>query len=308
MHRWRWRLARSVAVLAAAAACWTAFVATQRVDDGRLAALVVRRPPFSQVRPEPVSARSLPASASTVSLVRRAAKTDPAHAGIYEIGWESPPSAKVTTNAGLLVQLLPSRADAARVLAGVRRQYSTRRAVGGDTYARTETFAVPGVPGARGAVYEISSSSTAGSGTADVVTFQVGTAAVLELLQTTGSTIGPSQAVALAQQERARLAKREPGLSLVVTHRPLGATVGLFGGAVVVAAGVAVVPEGVGRWRRRRRQRREEHAHRQALAEQRAVGRRAVKRHRAPAWQRRHARRRSARTGWWQWPGRRRRP
>jgi len=300
VQRWRWRLARSGVVLVAAAVCWAVFVQQQRIDDGRLAALVVRRPGFAQVRPTPVSARPLPASASTVALVRRAARTDPAHAGIYEIGWQSPPSAKATTNAGLLVQLLPTPAQAAAVLAGVRHQYSASRSVGGDTYRRVARFAVPRVPGADGSVYRITApaASPAGAGIADVVTFQVGSVAVLELLQTTGSSIGPPQAVVLAQAERERLVSRAAGLSLAVDHRPLGASVGLFAGAVVVAGGVAVVPEGLGAWRRRRRQRRQERAAQLAMAERRSVGRRVVKRHRAPAWQRRAVRHRGGRAGW----------
>lgn len=305
VHRWGWRVLRGGVVVIVAVVCWVLFVADHHVDDRRMAVLAVSRAPIPQVRARPVTARTLPVSASTVALVRGAAKEHPDATGIYEVGWQSPSSAKITTNAGLLVQLLPTDREAASVLASVRREYSSSHAVGGATYRLTGHFAVPGVPGARGGVYRITVPPSTGSSgtttaTADVATFRVGRVAVLELLQSTGATIGPPSAVALARDERVQLVRHVAGFTLGVVTRPLGWTVALFAGAVVAGLGVAVLPEWAVAWRGRRRLRREHARHERATAELRAVGRRTVRRHQAPAWQRRAAHGHRTRRWWGQ--------
>ncbi len=283
----RWRLARGAVVLVVGGVCWALFVTGQQVRTGRMAALVVHRPPTTAVRARPATATVLPVSGSTLAVVRRAGRLDPAHSGIEEIGWTSPAGAKTSVDLGLLVQLLPRASLARQVLQHVRRQYASSRAVGGVTYTVVGHFAVPGVPGAQGLVDRLSATSSTPPGRADIVTFQVGQAAALVLLQTSGTQPGAATAARLATEEAQLLRRRLPGFTLAVPTRPLGPSLA-DGLASVLGAGVAVIgPEGLGSWRRRRRARREARARAALARERQARGRRAVQRHQPASWRRR---------------------
>lgn len=286
VHGWGMRLARGVAVLVAAGVCWAVFVTQTKVVRGRMAALAVTVSHVPGVKTKPVASRALPVSSSAVKAVKVAGRRQPAHTGIYEVGWESPSKAATSVNAGVLVQLVPTAHLAGQVLTSVRSQYTSSRTVDGDTYTVTSRFVVPGVPGSQGLVYHVTGSSGSGSGTAQVVTFRQDDVVVLALVQSTGVLKSTGAAVALARSEADRVARNAPGLSLAVTSRPLGWSLALAGGAVVVAAGVTVLPEWLADLPGRRRRRREERARRRGEEERRARGRRAVRRHRPPAWQR----------------------
>lgn len=281
------RLGRGLVVLVVAAACWALFVSDQHVDTARMATLTVHDPHLAGIRPKPVGGRVLPASASTVGIIRAAERRDPAHTGIYEIGWDATGANPAATNVGLLVQLVPATATARTVLADIHHQYGRTRTVSGDTYTQTASFAVPGVPGARGITYVITSSGSTGGGTAQVVSFRAGRVVVLELVQTTSSSFGAPQAVALARAEAAHLHAVGTDLSLAVTTRPFGWSIALAAGAVVVAAAVVLLPEWFLDRHHRRQRRAERRAEERARAERLARGRRSVSRHRAPAWQQR---------------------
>jgi hypothetical protein len=285
VHGWGMRVARGLVVLVVAAVCWALFVTDQHMDTGRMGTLVVRDPHLAGIRPKPVAERTLPASASTVSVIRTAERRDPAHTGIYEIGWEATGANPASTNVGLLVQLVPDTATARTVLTDVHRQYGASRS--GDTYTQTASFTVAGVGGARGITYAISGSGSTGGGTAQVVSFRVGQVVVLELVQTTTGSFGAPQAAALARREAAHLRAVGTDLSLVVTTHPLGWSIALAAGSVVAAAAAVVLPEWFLDRHERRRRRAERRAEARARAERLARGRRSVRRHRAPAWQRR---------------------
>lgn len=297
MHGWGMRLARGLVVLVAAAVCWALFVADQHVDTGRMAMLAVRDPHLPGIRSKPVAGRVLPASASTVAVIRTAERSDPAHTGIYEIGWEATGANPTSTNVGLLVQLVPDTATARTVLTDVEHQYGRTRTVSGDTYTQAATFAVPGVPGARGITYAITGSGSTGGGTAEVVSFRVGRVVVLELVQTTGTAFGAPQAVALARREAAHLGAAGTDLSLAVTTRPLGWSIGLAAGSLAVAGAVVVLPEWVMARHERRARRAVRRAEERARAERLARGRRSVSRHRTPSWQRQRGRTGAGRFG-----------
>lgn len=294
MHRWPMRLARSLVVLAVAGACWAAFVRDEHVDKARMATLVVRQPQLRGVQQRPAQATSLGAPTSPAP-VARAAKRQPALTGAYQIGWRSAASAHTQLSAGLLVELVPSAPLARSVVASARKQYGATRTVQGETYALTSHFAVPGVGGAQGAGYTVKASGKA-VGSAEVVTFVVDHVAVLQVVQSTGP-VSRAQVVAMARAEAARLREVAPGFSLTVTTRPVGWSIGLGAGALVVAAAAAVLPEWIA-GRQQRRARRHQQQRRDRVAdEMRAGGRRAVRRHRPPAWQRQQRRARS-RIGW----------
>lgn len=297
MHGWVMRLARGLVVLVVAAVCWALFVTDQHVDAGRMATLVVRDPHLAGIRPKSVAGRTLPASSSTVGVIRAAERRDPAHTGIYEIGWEATGANPASTNVGLLVQLVPDTATARTVLTDVHHQYGASRTVSGDTYTQTATFAVPGVAGARGITYAISGSGATGGGTAQVVSFRAGQVVVLELVQSTGSSFGVRQASALARLEASHLQAVGTDLSLAVTTHPFGWSVGLGAGAVVAAAAVVVLPEWFLDRHARRRRRAERRAEERAQAERLARGRRSVSRHRVPAWQQQRRRTGAGRLG-----------
>jgi len=286
-HRWAWRLARGGLVLVLGALCWAVLARGQRVETRLMAELVVHRPPVGSVDPRPATATVLPVSGSTLAVVRRAGRQDPASSGIYEIGWTAPAKAKISVDLGLLVQLLPRPSLARQVLTHVRGQYGRTRAVGGVTYRVVRRFDVPGVASAEGLEDRLSATTSTPAGWADVVTFQVGRVAALVLLQTSGSRPDPAGAVRLAQDEVQLLRRRLPGFSLAVPTRPVGPSVAA-GSATLVAAGLAVVgPEGLAGWRARRRARRAERQAAGVAAERRSRGRRAVRRHQPARWRRR---------------------
>lgn len=302
MGTWWWRVLRAAVVVAAGAVVWVAVLPSRHMVPDHMAALTVREPHIGGLVTKPATTKALAPSSSTVAAVRRAAKAHPAHTGIYEIGWASPPKASPQENAGLLVQLLPTPALARQVLSGVRHQYSSSRSLGGDTYRVEAHFAVPNVPGAEGLTYAISasssaSSSPAASGTADVVTFQEGSVAVLELLQSTGKALSTAGVVRLARAELAAVRRAGPTISLAVVRRPMVPTIGTGVGVVVVGAGVAFLPEQLVDWRRRKRARHQQRERERAFDQVRAGGRRTVRRHQAPAWRRQS--RRSRRGAFW---------
>ena len=291
MGAWWWRVLRAAVVVAAGAVVWVVVLPSRHVVPDHMAALTVRQPNIGGLVAKPATAKALAPSKSTVAAVRRAAKAHPAHTGIYEVGWASPPKASPQENAGLLVQLLPTPALARQVLSGVRHQYSSSRSVGGSNYRLEAHFAVPGVPGAEGLTYAISaaspaSSSPAPAGTADVVTFREGSVAVLELLQSTGKAPSTAGVVTLARAELAAVRRAGPAISLAVVRRPMVPAIGTGVGVVVVGAGVVFLPEHLVGRRRRKRARRQQHERERALDQVRAGGRRTVRRHQAPAWRR----------------------
>lgn len=302
MRTWWWRSLRVAVVVAAGVVVWVLVLPEHHVVADRMARLVVRQPHIAGLVAKPATAKALAPSSSTVAVVRRAGKAHPAHTGIYEIGWSSAPKASPQVNAGLLVQLLPTPAQAHQVLAHVRREYSSSRSLGGDTYRVRSHFAVDGVPGAQGLTYAITaasstSSTSPASGVADVVTFQDGSVAVLELLQTTGKAPSSAGVVRLARAELATVRRVEPTISLDVVTRPLVPSLGTGVGVVVVGAGVAFFPEHLADRRRRRQLRRQHRDRERALDQVRAGGRRTVRRHQAPAW-RRQSRRPRGRIFW----------
>ncbi len=294
--RWGLRLARTAVVVVAAVVCWAAFVRTTRTVPSRLAELTVTAPHMAGLAPHPVLAKALPTSGSTLASVRHSAVVDPGHTGIFEIEWQSS-VATVQANAGLLVQLMPTASQTKVVLDQARKQYSASRSVNGDAYSLEGRFAVPGVAGAEGITYHVvplSPSKTNPAGTANVVIFQVGTAAVIELVQSTKSTPGTPGAVALAQAEAAHLRAVPAGFSLSTTSRSVGWSILVLGGGVVVGTSAAVVPEGVVAWRGRRRERQRRRKTREAEFEGRGVARR----HRVPSWQLQATQRRTQRRLW----------
>lgn len=298
-RRWAPRLSAAALVVVAAVTCWAVFVRQTRIETSRLAALVVHTPHMSGVAAKPAVATAQPPAKSTLGVVRRAGSADPGHTGIYEAEWQAP--AKATqANAGLLVLLLPTASQAAQALDQVRKQYGASRSVSGDTYTLTGHFAVPGVAGATGIVYHVAPAAPATpspsnpAGTARIVLFRVGTAAVVEIAQTVGTSQGTAGAVALAAAEAAHLGTVLPGFGLGVTTRPVGESVGVLAGGAAAALAVATAPGAVGGWRRRRLRRRRE---REERVLRQSGSSRAIRRRRVPAWQRAGATRR--RLPWW---------
>ncbi len=257
-------------------------VPVTRAERTRLSGLIVKHTTVQGLRGRKAKISvSVPASSSTFAVVKHAAKTDPDHTALYETEWYITSSAP--PEAGVLVDFLPDAATAHAVLADAVKLLDKPPALQGETGSTPVGFDVPSVPGVRAVYSELTAGGQA-TGYTYTVDFAYGRAVVSELIVSALKTASTTAAVADTRAEYALLQKREPGFSLVTTHLPVVATIVYVIVALVLAAAAYLLPEWLVAERARRRQRRQVRELERSRSQYKARGRRAVRRHRVPAW------------------------
>jgi hypothetical protein len=283
VHTKALRLVRVAVVVVLAVGGYLLFVRTPHAERQLLGNLVIHRISVHGLPAIPAVARSASPSTTSIRVLKQAAKSDPDSTGLYEAAWSSTTDANL--GVGMVVQLLPDSTRARTVLSANEKQFVTKLNLSGEILAQRTAFSVPSVPQARAESYAMSSSSTkAAEGYAYVVVFQVGRAVVVEIMKSSNTTRSTSDTISITQAEHALLQRAEPSFSMLRTTTPVVASV-VFGViALLIAAGAFFVPEWAPDALRRRRARHEAKELKNARSQYRARGRRAVRRHRAPAW------------------------
>jgi hypothetical protein len=276
------RVARVVAVVVLALVVYVTFVRTSHPDPQTLSSLVIKQTSQPGLRGRaPSVGTSVPASASTFTPVKLAAKAHPGQTGLYETEWYKSTSA--APEAGIVLTLLPNASSAQATLSYSEQQLTKPLSLQSGTSAGPVPFPVASVPGAHGASFALTTSGKP-SGYAYEVDFRSGRAVVSDLMVSADKTRSTAAAVADAQAEKALLGRAEPGYSLTQLHTPVVATVVFALVTVAVALAAWFVPEWAVDVSRRRRERRRLREQDRLSSQYRARGRRAVQRHKAPAW------------------------
>jgi hypothetical protein len=265
-----------VAVVLLAAAGYDHWIIVRHVDRGRLATLVVTTPPPGYTK-KPVSANQVTTSSSPYSSYQNLVKHAPNRSGAYSVSWADPASS--SDSATIMVSLLPTASGGSQVEAQAVSQFLGAGSFKAEKYSLSGPVPVTGVPGARGAVFVATGTSTTPPVAA--VAFNTGRAQVLELVGQTGTPASTgATAAALAHTEYVHLAKVLPGFTLVVTEVPLVATAIYWATLAGVLLLALVVPLGVRRARRRRAEARRRTAHRQHQVRGSKIARRQAARRR----------------------------
>jgi hypothetical protein len=252
------------------------WIVIRHVERTRLATLVVASPPPGYTK-KPSSANQVTTQSSPLSSYKSLATAAPSRSGAYSVSWSNPASS--TDSATILVSLLPNAAGAGKVQAQSVTQFLAAGSFNAEHYTLAGTVPVPGVPGARGAVF--GPTGTATTPPVAAVVFSTGRVQVLELLGQKGTpTSTGAAAAALARSEYTHLGQVLPGFSLEVTSVPLVASA-VYWAAVVglLAVGVAL-PMGVRRARRARADARRRAARRQHQVRGSKIARRQATRRR----------------------------
>ena len=278
------RLARVVVVLVLALAGFLLVVRSTHADHDLLGNLVIRRISISALPSRPAFTSSIPASDSPFKVIKDAGKKDPDRTGLYEKEWATSTNKTGNLEAGLLVQLLPDSKTAGEVFTKSKKQFVTSPSLTGQTVSAGTAFSIPSVPGAFAEWHAMTSSSTNKSdGYAYTAVFRVNRVVVGEVLAF--PTLRPlSDTTKMAQAEHALLVRSEPSFSMLRTTTPVLASVIWWLAAVLVAAAAFFVPEWAPDMLERRRSSHAAKELERARSQYRARGRRAVRRHRAPAW------------------------
>ena len=237
-----------VGLVVIAGAAYDHWIVMRHTVRARLAHLVLTAPPPGYSA-KPSSTNQVPASSSPLSTYKTFAQAHPAATGAYSVSWSNPSSRN--DSATILVSLLPSAADAAKVQTQAVNQFVGPNSFKSQNYVLSGSVPVPGVPGAKAAVFK--ASGTATTPPVAAVTFATGRVEVLELLGQTGTPESTgATAAALARAEYQHLRQTLPGFGLQVTHVPLVASI-VYWLAVIGTLGVIVaVPFGIRRIRTRR--------------------------------------------------------
>jgi hypothetical protein len=276
------RALRAAVVVILAVIGYFLFIRTSRADPQLLSRLVISHTSVPRLQHrEAVVSRSVPPSGSSFAVVRQSAKKNPNETGLYEIEWEV--SASSPPQAGILLSLLPTDADATRAFHDSVKLLSSTPKLENATGSKPTPFPVPSVPGARASSSHLSSSGKS-VGYSYGIDVHSGRAVASIFVVTSDTTFSPSAAIKDAQNEYSVLVSNEPGFSLVQTVTPLVATIVYVAVAAVIAVGAFFVPEWAMRTRRRRRERHAQRERDRQRSQYRARGRRAVQRHKAPAW------------------------
>ena len=274
------RFGRVVIVLAVAVVLYALLLPSTHGDPSRIANLSIRDPHVAVLKSAPSSAKSVGVSKSTVKLLKTYAAKEPAETGVFETEWTG--AGTTDNDGGLLLQVVPTVADAAKVLIASRTAFAAPPASQG----AVSHFTVQGIPGQGNAYVIPASSSTAQTGYVFTMVFMVGRVVAVELVELSKSGSTPIAAQTIAREELALLQSRLPSFSMVTTTRPALGVILVIVGAVVIGAAAFFGPE----WVVRRRISREVHAQQRARSQYRSRGRRAVRRYQDPTW-RQHKRR-----------------
>ncbi len=285
MRSTRQRVARALVVVVVAGVVYAFLIPQTRVDRQLLGRLVITRTATPGVPRVAQVSVSVQPSESTFATTRQAAKSDPHASGIYGREWyvasDAPPES------GLVIQLLPTAAQAARVAQGDRKELKTAPSLEDEAAKSPSLFSVPGVAGAGGAAFVLVDTTTSSQppvGSAYKLEVQVGRVVVSELMVTTSATRDLTPIRTDARREVALLERVLPPFSFAHTSLALLPSLAFLGITVVAVAGVVVVPEWFVSWRSWRRRRRHDRDERRSREQYLARGRRTVRRQRAPAW------------------------
>jgi len=283
VHTTTFRLARVAIVIVLAIAGYFLFVRTSHIDRNLLGKLAIHSTPVKSLKAKPSVAHSLSLATNSEKVVKQSAKTDPAGTGLYEIEWAS--SSKAPLESGLLIQLLPDTTRGATAYADSKKQLSVKPQLSGETLASGVHFVIPSVPGAIAESYAMTTTSTGKpGGYAFTALFRLDRVVVTEIMETASTTLSTSAPSSIASAEYSQLQRAEPGFSMTRTTTPVIATIVYWVVALLIAVAAFFVPEFAMGELGRRRARHEERERARARSEYRARGRRAVRRHRAPAW------------------------
>lgn len=236
-----------VVFLAAALVVYFAFVSVDKVQTGRLEQLVVSRPPAG-FKTKPAAANAVPASSSQFAAVKAAGQRSPHSTGSYSIEWSD--AAGGTNALSLVVSVLPSPRDAAKVQAEAKTTYLAKTSLKAESYTYAGPVTVPSIPGASAAFFN---PSTLTNPPLVVVAFQTGRAQVTEFIGIPGAKQSiEAEAVSFAHTEYDHLRQVLPRFSLVKSTRPLVATIMYWVVVALLVAAAVVGPP----LRRRAKQRR----------------------------------------------------
>jgi hypothetical protein len=262
-----------VVVLAAATVGYVHLIPLTQIERQRLATLVVTTPPSGFTK-KPASSTAVPASSSPFATVKTAGKTAPNSTGSYSIQWNNPTSSN--DSAWLLVSLLPSAADAAKVQSEAASQYLGSESFKTENYTLAGNVPVPSVPGAQAAVYQ---SSKNGPPVVTVI-YHVDRAQVVAFVGLVGSqSKATSTATTLAAAEAAQLDQVLPGFTLSKTSWPAVASALYWLAILSVVLIVVAIPIMIRRTRQRRIEARQRMERRQLQSRGRKVARRGATRY-----------------------------
>lgn len=276
---------RAGVVVVLAGIGYSLFIPQTRPDDKQMAQLVISHSALSSVPRKAALSQSIPASSSTFAVTRKVARQHPDETGLYGREWYVTSAAP--PEVGVVLQLLPTPALASSVFSNVKTQLSKAPTLQGATVTSSVSFTVPSVPDAIGESYLLLDSTAPSPtpvGTAYSAAYRVGRVVVSELIDSTSTTRSTTAMVSDVEAGATLLARTEPGFSLDRTTYPMTASLVYGAAAVVLAAGVVVLPELFVSLHRRRRQRHHDRERRRAREQYAVRGRRTVRRQRAPAW------------------------
>jgi len=281
VHWSRWRWVRVGAVVVAGTVGYALTFSFHRIDERRMHQLILPATGLADFPARQSSAAPATISPGGSQVIVDDARRDPAHTGAYSVTWKNPTNGD---SVGIEVWLLPSVAHATRAAHDIGQEYSQLSQVSQGNLLPNGTFPAPGLAEATTLIYAMAPANQRGPGTAYLLTWRQGRAAVLELAQTASAAFTQADVVKVAHAEDALLRRRLPGFSLTVLSVPVVGTLLWWPGVAVAALGVAVVPEWVAGVARRRRERRREAAQRRAASHYRVRGAAAVRRQRPAPW------------------------
>jgi hypothetical protein len=281
----RIRLLGAVAIVVLGAVGYALFGSVTAIDGNGMARLVIPRPGIAPFNSKPFESTFEPPAHSASSVVRQAGVSHPNETGVYQVAWRG---GSPTSEAGLMVELLPSAGRARAAQNQLEEQYSNSKKLSAEELTLTGRFTVAGLPGAFGGTYSQKSSSTTTASSAKlyIVLFQVNRVAVFELTDSTGSAINENVAGSIARSEAHLLGQREPGFVLTHKVRPVVRAVLFAVVTLALAGGILFFPR-VRRFMTQRRERQEERARLRAQRHVRSRGAKVMQRKRVPAWQQR---------------------
>lgn len=263
-------LARVAVVLAVAAGGYFLVVPTHhdrqtRIVTSRLSQLAIASPGVTGFNDKPQQSAVQQASEIGITALTNAAKNDPGHTGVYARSWTK---AKQGSDAIVVFAiLLPTESEAQTVLGGVDKQVLAKNAEASNSLKQTSTFAVTGLDGSHGAIYE-PTKPTKTSQVTVVTTFRQGRVVnLVQAAETTNTAAGRQTTQAhvesVSKAQAAHLRTLSPGFNLVELVRPAGtsypatASIVWIAGSLVVASVAGLAPVWYRRSRRRREARRQ---------------------------------------------------
>ena len=241
----------ALVILIAGVGYWTVFQGS-RPDPKLVSSLILEQPGVAGLKATPSSSAVVPATETTWSVLRSAARSDPEQTGAYSKAWDGAKGSKAALS--ILVAVLPTAAQAQEVQKQVVSDYTNTKDLKSRGIVITDTFDVATVPGSSGFSYRQSASSASAEKGSSVV-FTEGRA-VADVISTDTSSNGETNNGTLrsvVQAQHSLLESGEPGATLsVATRSPLASSV-YWAIAVFVAAVAFAAPLIVRKERERRR-------------------------------------------------------